>query len=198
MRHSASAGFSAYSVAAATSTLSRLIAQGERGAAVPTRPSVTATASVSPATMTRRTARAGAAPRSGSADGEVDAVGHVEPGVPPGLLHEPDQVAGQPLGLQLGRDVEVEHDDAVAPGQRRRSAASSAATRRSVYSPSSERDPAGHDRVAVAGPVARPDGADHLLHVRAEAGAGDRGHHLQDRLGDRSATSSVSAHAPSR
>ena len=43
-----------------------------------------------------------------ASDGEHDPVGDLKPGVAPGALHEADDVAGDALGLELGRGLELE------------------------------------------------------------------------------------------
>ena len=81
----------------------------------------------------------------GQPDGEGDAVPDVEAGVAPGLLDQADEVAGQPLGGQLGRHGQVEHDDAVATGQRGAGRLVRGDEAQGVLA-LLERDPAGDDR----------------------------------------------------
>jgi hypothetical protein len=57
--------------------------------------------------------------RAVGADGQPDPVRDVEAGVPAGLLHHPDHVAGGALGRQFGGHPQVERDKAGVAGQRR-------------------------------------------------------------------------------
>jgi hypothetical protein len=45
----------------------------------------------------------------------------METGVATGLLHQPDEVAGDAFGLELGGQVDVEDDDSAVCRERRRS-----------------------------------------------------------------------------
>ena len=75
-------------------------------------------------------------------DGQRDPVGDVEAGVAAGLLDGADQVAGHALGLELGRDRGVEHDEAAAgqhPGRASRRRPPATVSR--VNSPSSSASP---------------------------------------------------------
>ena len=62
-----------------------------------------------------RRRRAGPGPRRS----QRDPITHVEPGVAPGLLDHADEIAGESFCLQLGRELEVERDHTVVPGERR-------------------------------------------------------------------------------
>src|SRR4029079_18938473 len=48
-------------------------------------------------------------------------VAHVETGVATGLLHQPHEVASDAFGLELGGQIDVEHDDPAVSRERRRS-----------------------------------------------------------------------------
>ena len=88
-------------------------------------------------------------------DAQVDAIADREVGVATGLLDEADEVAGLTLGLELGGEVDVEHDHAGAPGECGATADRRRRPSCSVNSPGSSAVPAGDDRVAVGRPVAR-------------------------------------------
>ena len=55
--------------------------------------------------------------RGGDGQLEADAVGHLQTGVAPGLLHGPHHVAGQPFGFQDSAHLDVEDHQAVVAGQ---------------------------------------------------------------------------------
>ena len=114
-------------------------------------------------------------------DPQADPVGHREVLVPPGLLHHPDQVAGLALDLQLGGDVDVQHDDADPAAERgarppglRRVVGLQRQDELARLQPVS----AGHDRVAVGGPLPFSYRPDDVLGVGPEAGADRRRHDL--------------------
>ena len=114
-------------------------------------------------------------PRRRAPRRERDPVADLEPGVPAGLLHRADDVAGEALGLELGRDARCR-----ARRSRRRGSIAGRGVRRRppatvsrAYSPSSSTMPPARDRAVGADrPVAGLAALDRGLHVLAEPRTG--------------------------
>ena len=127
----------------------------------------------------------------GGVDPEVDAVGDDEILGLAGVLDLTHDIAGQALGFELGRDVGVERDDSVV-GAQRSSDHTLGRLERQFVLVGLEQVAADIDgAVIVGGPVAGSGGAEHGLHVLAEAGsqclavgAKDEGGEVTDLLGD--------------
>ena len=100
-----------------------------------------------------------------------DAVGHVEIRILAGLLDLADEVAGVALGLELRRDVHVEHHDHVV-GAQRLARLTLLGLEVQLELLGRERVPRHRNRaVILEGPVARAHGVQDVLHRLAELGA---------------------------
>ena len=129
-------------------------------------------------------------------DLDLDAVGDVEAGVLAGDLDEADEVAREPLALERGVDIRVEHDDA--------GRAVEAGRVQPFLRPEAELVLAGldplagdlDDAVADRLPGARLRRGEHVLHRRGQALAEDARVDRQH-LGVRTASGSAAkSHAP--
>ncbi len=102
-------------------------------------------------------------------DGEPDAVAHVEAGGLPRILHDPDHVAREPLGLELGSEHRVEHDEAARRQGRDRRTLLIRDEGQLVLAVLQLL--AGHRHERLGAPVPRLRLADELLHASADARA---------------------------